>query len=158
MAKKSNRRARKSQRTDPTKLKRNDRLTPVERSENMSRIHGRDTRLELLVRSMLHKNGLRFRLHVRSLPGCPDIVLAKYRSVIFVHGCFWHLHENCREGRLPKSNVPFWKKKLEGNRRRDARNISALRALNYSVLVLWGCEIERNISCVESKLGKFLGR
>lgn len=99
-----------------------DRLTKARRSWNMSRIRGKDTTPEKAVRSLLHRMGYRFRLHVKRLPGRPDIVLPKYRAVIFVHGCFWHRHRGCKNCTTPTNNRGFWVKKLEGNARRDEPN------------------------------------
>ena len=111
-----------------------DRLTKAQRSANMSRIRGKDTTPELTVRSLLHRMGYRFRLHRSDLPGKPDIVLPKYQSVIFVHGCFWHMH-SCRRGRsTPVTNARFWKAKREANRKRDRRNVQRLRRLGWRVL------------------------
>jgi DNA mismatch endonuclease (patch repair protein) len=111
------------------------------RSRIMSAIHGRDTKPELIVRQFLYTRGLRYRLHVRSLPGCPDIVLARYRTVIFVHGCFWHQHANCRYAVLPKSNRAFWNAKLKGNQLRDLRNVSRLRRADWRVFTVWECSL-----------------
>jgi DNA mismatch endonuclease (patch repair protein) len=110
--------------------------TPPERSANMSRIRSKDTKPEMLVRKALHRLGFRFRLHMRELPGRPDIVLPKYRTVIQVKGCFWHGH-SCPDGRLPKSNRDYWVPKLLGNRRRDLANDRKLRRLGRSVHNLW---------------------
>ncbi len=118
-----------------------DRLTKEKRSWNMSRIKGRDTGPELAVRSLLHKAGYRFRLHRKDLPGKPDIVLPKYRTVILVHGCFWHRHEGCAFAYKPKSRQDFWKKKFKENTRRDRNNIDALDTLGWRVIVVWECEI-----------------
>ena len=106
-----------------------DFMTPVERSERMSRIKGKDTRPELLVRKALHAQGFRFRLNVTGLPGRPDIVMRKYAAVVFVHGCYWHFHR-CQKGRVPGSNPLFWKDKFLSNKRRDARNARALHAVH----------------------------
>lgn len=120
-----------------------DRLTKARRSWNMSRIKGKDTGPEKVVRSLLHRMGFRFRLHVKDLPGKPDIVLPRYRTVIFVHGCFWHRHRGCRNCTTPTNNREFWVKKLEGNAARDERHVSALRKLGWSVVVVWECETEK---------------
>jgi DNA mismatch endonuclease (patch repair protein) len=106
----------------------------------MSRIRGRDSAPELRVRRGLHAKGLRFRLHVRSLPGRPDLVLPKHRTVVFVHGCFWHAH-GCSLSKVPASRAEFWKNKLEGNAARDRRVIEGLRASAWSVLVIWECAL-----------------
>jgi DNA mismatch endonuclease (patch repair protein) len=117
-----------------------DRLTPERRSWNMSRIKGRNTRLELVVRSVIHGLGFRFRLHGARLPGRPDIVLARHRTVVFVHGCFWHRHRRCRFAYQPKSNVAFWSEKFAGNVARDSRNRRELRRLGWRVVVVWECQ------------------
>ena len=118
-----------------------DTLTPAERGERMSRIRARDTSPEMTVRSFVHALGFRYRLHDRRLPGCPDLVFAARRKVIFVHGCFWHRHNRCELARLPKSRLEFWLPKLEANKRRDARCRRALTALGWSSLVIWECEL-----------------
>lgn len=117
-----------------------DTLTPSERSERMGRVRCKDTKPELTVRALAHSMGYRFRLHVAKLPGCPDLVFPRYKKVIFVHGCFWHRHPGCRNCRLPKSRVRFWKAKLERNRERDLRILRKLRRLGWGVLVIWECE------------------
>ena len=104
--------------------------TPEQRSRNMAAIKGKDTKPEIIVRKYLFSRGLRFRVQVRKLPGNPDIVLPKYKTVIFVNGCFWHGHEGCKYFRLPKSNVEFWKEKIERNIARDVRNETELKAYN----------------------------
>ena len=116
-------------------------MTPVERGERMSQIRARDTSPEMIVRSFVHALGFRFRLHDRRLPGCPDLVFASRRKVIFVHGCFWHRHNRCDLARLPKSRLEFWLPKLEGNKQRDAQCRRALTALGWSSLVIWECEL-----------------
>lgn len=110
------------------------------RSTLMSGIRVRDTKPEKIVRSVLHRLGYRFRLQRRDLPGRPDIVLPKYKTVIFVHGCFWHQHEGCRKARRPKSNQEFWNSKLDANVHRDHRNQAALEELGWHVIVVWECE------------------
>jgi DNA mismatch endonuclease, patch repair protein len=122
-----------------------DVFTPQKRSEVMARIRGKNTKLEIIVRSALHRMGYRFRLHRVDLPGKPDVYIAKTRTAVFVNGCFWHLHPGCRYARLPKSNVAFWTTKLLGNRKRDLKNYRKLRAANTRVAVLWECELERNL-------------
>src|ERR1035438_961112 len=119
-----------------------DRLSRGHRSWNMSQIRGKDTIPEKAVRSLLHRMGYRFRLHGRKLPGRPDIVLARYKTVVFVHGCFWHQHGKCKYCRLPKSNRRYWVNKLVGNHRRDDVNRRALRKLGWRVVVVWECETE----------------
>ena len=117
-----------------------DRLSPEDRSWNMSRIRSRDTVPELRVRSVLHRAGYRFRLHRKDLPGRPDIVLPKHRTVVFVHGCFWHRHPGCRFAYQPKSRVAFWQKKFDDNVARDRRNVHVLRALGWRVITVWECQ------------------
>ena len=113
--------------------------TPEQRSFNMSRIRSRDTKPEMIVRSLVHQMGYRFRLHVKGLPGTPDLVLAVHRKVIFVHGCFWHMHR-CRYGKVtPVTNTEFWQNKRGGNVTRDQRNRRKLKAAGWSVLVIWEC-------------------
>ena len=119
-----------------------DNLTPEKRAWVMSRVKSRDTKPEKVVRSMLHHWGYRFRLRRSDLPGCPDIVLPKYRSVIFVHGCYWHRH-NCPNGRrLPRTRLDFWKPKLEGNRKRDLRHYKSLDNQGWKVLIIWECMLK----------------
>ncbi|BBL73238.1 very short patch repair endonuclease [Methylomagnum ishizawai] len=119
-----------------------DTLTPAERSELMARVRSKDTRPEILVRRLVHAMGYRYRLHVRRLPGSPDLVFPRLRKVLFVHGCFWHQHPNleCKIARLPKSRPEFWRPKLEGNRRRDKRQQEALLDLGWRFMVVWECE------------------
>jgi len=128
--------------------------TSPERSANMSRIRSKDTKPEMLVRKALHRLGFRFRLHVRELPGHPDIVLPKYRMVIQVKGCFWHGH-TCPDGRLPKSNRDYWVPKLHANQRRDVANDRKLRRLGWSVRNLWECRV---CSLSRDHLNAVLGR
>lgn len=118
-----------------------DTMTPEQRHNCMAAIKGKDTKPELIVRKYLFSRGLRFRIQVKKLPGRPDIVLPKYRTVIFVNGCFWHGHEGCRYYRLPKSNVDFWQEKIDRNKARDARNEAELKALGWRVLRVWECDI-----------------
>lgn len=134
-----------------------DTLSPAARSQRMARVRGRDTGPELIVRRALHKMGYRYRLHKKSLPGRPDIVFGKRRKVIFVHGCFWHRHDDpqCKLARLPKSRLDFWEPKLTSNVTRDGRNQGELRALGWDVLVVWECEV-RHSEQLENKLRQFL--
>jgi DNA mismatch endonuclease (patch repair protein) len=120
-----------------------DTLTPNERSERMGRVHAKDTKPELVVRRLVHRMGYRYRLHARDLPGCPDLVFPRFRKVLFIHGCFWHRHGDsaCKLARLPKSRLDFWLPKLEGNRLRDEKNMTALLALGWRYMVIWECEI-----------------
>jgi DNA mismatch endonuclease, patch repair protein len=117
-----------------------DVLTAEQRRLNMSRIRGRDTKPEMLIRRGLHARGLRYRLHDRSLPGRPDLVFPKYHAAVFIHGCFWHAHD-CTLSKLPATRQDFWKKKLEGNAARDCTAIEALRAAGWRVLVIWECAL-----------------
>lgn len=119
-----------------------DVLTPGQRRLNMSRIRGRDTKPELLVRKGLHALGLRFRLHRRDLPGSPDIVLVRHRTAIFVHGCFWHGH-SCSYFRMPMTRTNFWTKKISGNKRRDGAAMKALIGDGWRVVVVWECALRR---------------
>ena len=118
--------------------------TKEKRSQVMSKIKSTDTKPEIIVRKLLFANGFRFRLHVKSLPGKPDIVLPKYKTVIFVHGCFWHLHPGCRDGTIPKTRTEYWKEKLLNNKKRDANHKTDLESLGWKVIQLWECEIEKN--------------
>lgn len=117
-----------------------DSLTAQQRSERMSRIRGKDTKPELLVRRHLHAKGFRFRLHRKELPGKPDLVLPKYQAVVLVQGCFWHGHE-CQKGRVPGTRSDFWRTKIEANRVRDAANKIALEARGWRVLEVWECDL-----------------
>lgn len=109
----------------------------------MSGIQSKNTKPEMLVRRYLHAQGFRYRLHTRELPGSPDLVLPKYRVVIFVHGCFWHRHASCRFATQPSSNIERWETKFQINVERDARNVAALQAAGWRVLVVWECELKR---------------
>jgi DNA mismatch endonuclease (patch repair protein) len=117
-----------------------DILTPAERSARMALIRSVDSIFELKVRSALHRRGYRYRKHDRRLPGKPDIVFSSRRKVVFLHGCFWHGH-HCRLGRMPKSRSHYWVPKISGNRLRDKKNIRALRALGWSSLIIWECQL-----------------
>ena len=119
-----------------------DKLTKEKRSWNMSRIKGKDTKPEIIVRSVLHKNGFRFRLNRKDLPGKPDIVLPKYKSVILVHGCFWHRHPRCKFAYNPKSRVKFWQNKFSENVERDRFVRKELRKMGWKVIVVWECELK----------------
>lgn len=111
------------------------------RSSIMSKISGKDTKLEILVRKYLFSKGFRFRKNVKDLPGKPDIVLPKYKTIIFVNGCFWHGHENCKKAILPATNTKFWREKISGNIIRDKGNIQKLREMGYKVITVWQCEL-----------------
>lgn len=122
-----------------------DRLTPERRSRLMSRIRGKDTAPEMAVRSTLHRLGYRYRLHVKDLPGKPDIVFPALRKALFVHGCYWHGH-SCRLGLAQsKSNVEFWSGKLASNTSRDARNVALLRERGWEVEIVWQCELKEGL-------------
>ncbi len=127
--------------------------TPEQRSRNMAAIKGKDTKPEIIVRKYLFSRGLRFRVQVKKLPGNPDIVLPKYKTVIFVNGCLWHGHEGCKYFRLPKSNVEFWKEKIERNIERDRESMQALLDLGWKVIRVWECEL-RNKANREVTLNK----
>ena len=114
------------------------------RSYNMSKIKGKDTKPEEMVRKYLFSKGLRYRKNDKRYPGHPDIVLPKYKTIVFVHGCFWHLHENCKYARLPSSNVEFWKAKLSGNKSRDEKVKSELESEGWTVFTVWECELKRD--------------
>lgn len=132
-----------------------DQLTKTERSWNMSRIRGTDTAPERAVRSILHRLGYRFRLHSRSLPGRPDVILPKHGTVVFVHGCFWHRHSRCPFTYSPKSRTRFWSEKFSANVVRDRRVTRTLRALGWHVLVVWECEL-RNARTLSHRLDRAL--
>jgi|SRR5579859_164065 len=119
----------------------------------MTLISHKDTGPELVVRRLIHSLGYRYRLHVRSLPGTPDLVFTKRRKIIFIHGCFWHRHPRC--GRLPKSNKRFWLDKLEQNRKRDLSNLRKLRRNGWKVLVIWECQLSTLL--LTDKIISFLG-
>lgn len=120
-------------------------LTNEARSKNMSAIRSKNTKPELAVRRILFKLGYRYRLHKKLLPGHPDIYIKKNRTAIFVHGCFWHQHEDCKRNFMPKSNVEYWKKKLKGNVERFIKIRSVLQKNNYKILVIWECEAKNEL-------------
>lgn len=124
------------------------------RSRMMSEIRGKDTKPELLVRRYLHRNGLRYRLHVKDLPGKPDIVLPKYRTIVLVHGCFWHQHSGCKYAVMPGNNKAFWEKKLKGNTVRDQKNISSLKKAGWKCHTIWECQVdsEKRLSSLARKI------
>lgn len=127
-----------------------DAMTPEQRSRCMAAIKGKDTKPEMIVRKYLFSRGLRFRVQVRKLPGTPDIVLPKYKTAIFVNGCFWHGHEGCKYFRLPKSNVEFWKEKIERNIERDRGSMRALLDLGWKVIRVWECELRNKANREET--------
>lgn len=132
-----------------------DTISSEARSRNMRAIRAQDTDPEMRVRKWLHANGYRYRLHVKNLPGRPDVVFKSRKKAIFVHGCFWHLH-GCSTARTPKSNRQYWSPKLEGNVDRDQRNRQQLENTGWDVLVLWECEIEKAFDTTIGKLEHFL--
>lgn len=130
-------------------------VTP-ERSRLMSRVRGKNTKPELIVRRLVHSIAYRYRLHRRDLPGSPDLVFPKRRKVLFVHGCFWHRHKGCRMTTTPKTRAKFWLGKFAANEARDARNMLSLKAKGWKAEVIWECET-RNLSSLERKVRAFLG-
>ena len=135
-----------------------DKISPERRSANMRAIRSSDMKPEVLVRRIAHGLGYRFRLHRRDLPGRPDLVFPGRRKVIFVHGCFWHQHQksDCRDARLPKSNISYWIPKLQRNVARDATAIDRLCRTGWRCMVVWECEV-RNVDAVTSRIARFLG-
>ena len=112
------------------------------RSFNMSRIKGKDTKPELLVRTFLHSNGIRYRLHNKNLPGKPDIVLPKYKTIVFINGCFWHGHEGCKYFVVPKTRTEWWLDKINETKARDIQKLQALEELGWNVLIIWECQLK----------------
>jgi len=131
-----------------------DVFTPQKRSEVMSRIKGRNTQPERIVRSLLHRMGYRFRLHRKDLPGKPDIVLPRHKTVIFVHGCFWHQHEGCRFAYTPKTRTDFWQNKFRATMQRDAEVSQNLVSLGWKVMTIWECELADQLE-LSKKLKQF---
>lgn len=132
-----------------------DVFSKEKRSDVMSKIRSKNSKPELLIRSFLFSNGFRFRIHNKKLPGKPDIVLKKWRTVIFVHGCFWHGHEDCTISHMPKSNEDYWEPKINGNITRDTVNKNYLEADGWKVIIVWECEI-RNKNLREQRLLKLV--
>lgn len=128
-----------------------DIMTPEQRHKCMAAIKEKDTKPEMLVRRYLHACGFRYSLHCKKLPGSPDLVFRSLRTVIFIHGCFWHGHENCKYYRLPKSNTEFWRDKVEQNRQRDSAVIQELESKGWRVFIIWECEL-KNKSTREATL------
>lgn len=118
-----------------------DRITKEQRSYNMSKIKGKDTNIEVKVRKYLHHHGYRYRKNVKGLPGTPDILLTKQKVAIFVNGCFWHHHYNCKLAVYPKSRIDYWKSKIDKNVDNDIKNYNLLNQLDYKVIVIWECEL-----------------
>ena len=132
-----------------------DVLTPEQRKLNMSRIRNKDTRPELFVRSLAHRMGYRYRLHANNLPGRPDLVFSSHKKIIFVHGCFWHMH-NCKYGRVkPQTNAAFWQNKRLGNVSRDKKNLSLLKLDGWDILVVWECWVKKP-DALEKRIRNFL--
>lgn len=121
-----------------------DKVSKETRSYNMSQIKGKDTKPEIIVRRYLFSKGLRYRKNDKRYPGSPDIVLPKYNTIVFVHGCFWHLHNGCKYAKIPKSNVDFWKNKLYGNKERDKRNQNILEEMGWNVITVWECQLKKD--------------
>ena len=126
-----------------------------QRSRNMSAIKSQNTKPEIKVRKVLHSMGYRFRLHSKDLPGSPDIVLPKYKTVIFVHGCFWHRHQNCKYASTPKTRQEFWENKFNSNKKRDQKIQKEIIDLGWKFIIIWECEA-RNIQPLEEKLKGYL--
>ena len=122
----------------------------------MSRIRSKNTKPELMLRSALFKAGFRYRLHSMTLPGKPDLVFPKFKTVIFIHGCFWHLHENCRDGRLPKSKLEYWEPKLKKNVERDIIHKQSLLDAGWIVITVWECEINKGLEDIITRLKNLL--
>jgi|SRR6185369_16235194 len=132
-----------------------DSLSPKERSERMSRIKSKHSAPEMKLRSLIHRMGFRYRLHVKNLPGKPDLVFPAKHAIIFMHGCFWHRHSDCKLARLPKSRIPFWSDKLEANKARDQVHHQQLIQLGWRVLVVWECQLT-NTASVAKMVQEFL--
>ena len=134
-----------------------DKLSVERRSANMRQIRSKDTAPELFLRRLLYRKGYRFRLHRKDLPGKPDLVFPARRKVIFVHGCFWHLHPGCREGRVPESRRSYWEPKLARNRQRDVMAQASLAEQGWKTLTVWECELAKESGELLSRLIDFLG-
>lgn len=133
-----------------------DRLTKQQRSWVMGRIRSKNTKPEIMVRSILHRMGYRFRINRRDLTGNPDIVLPKYKTIIFVHGCFWHRHNGCREASTPKTRKKYWREKFARNVKRDKHNARELRKDGWSVLTVWSCQVKKDPVKVARRLDRHL--
>lgn len=135
-----------------------DVLTPEQRHRNMASIRGRDTQPEKIVRSLLHRIGYRYRLHCADLPGKPDLVFPKRRKILFIHGCFWHMH-HCKYGKVaPATNAEFWRTKRRSNAARDKKTLAALRRAGWKAYVVWECQIKnRDADALRERLVQFLG-
>jgi DNA mismatch endonuclease (patch repair protein) len=135
-----------------------DRISSEIRSAVMSRIRSKDSKPERMVRSALHMQGFRFRLHRKDLPGKPDIVLPGFRTVIFVHGCFWHQHQHCKDGHRPQSRLEYWGPKLDRNVERDKKNKHDLEKAGWRVIILWECEVEKDLQRLVAEVDAQLRR
>lgn len=133
-----------------------DTVSKKQRSEIMSKIRGHDTKIEVALRSFLFRAGFRFKKNVKSLPGTPDIVFPKYRTVVFVDGCFWHGHYRCADGHIPRTNSKYWRLKIAHNKKRDKKQRRGLRRSGWKVLSCWECEVERDLHFVASKIIRLL--
>ena len=131
-----------------------DKITPEQRHYTMSRIRGKDTKPEILVRKYLFSEGFRFRKNDKRYPGHPDIVLPKYKTVVFVNGCFWHGHEGCKYYTIPKTNTDFWIAKVQRNQARDRSDIEKLSQMGWNVITIWECQLEK--ASMEQTLGKLI--
>lgn len=135
-----------------------DHVSPEARSRIMRSVHSKNTGPEMLIRSAAHALGLRFRLHDRKLPGQPDMVLARWKTVIFVNGCYWHRHKGCRKASSPKSNLEFWREKFDANVKRDKHNYRRLKSAGWRVIVIWQCEAKTKMDAKELVRQHFFGR
>ena len=129
-----------------------DSITPEHRSWNMAQIKGKDTKIEVKVRQYLFSKGFRFRKNDKRFPGKPDVVLPKYKTVIFVNGCFWHMHEGCKQGRLPKSNVNYWREKLTKNVENDKKHTEQILGMGWTPITIWECELKKNFEDTMEKI------
>lgn len=134
-----------------------DTITPEKRSWNMSRIKAKDTSIEIRVRKWLYHHGYRYRKNVSTLPGKPDIVLKSYNTVIFIHGCFWHRHPNCKDATIPKTRTEFWQSKFAKNIANDKKNTQKLEEMGFRVLIIWECEINKHFDETVSKISRIIG-
>ena len=129
-----------------------DTLSTEKRSWNMSRIKSQNTKIELAVRKHLFSKGFRYRINVRNLPGKPDIVLKKYNTVVFIHGCFWHRHQGCKDATTPKTKTSFWENKFHKNVKNDQKHVEMLQQTGWRVVTIWECEIENHFDSTMIKL------
>jgi DNA mismatch endonuclease (patch repair protein) len=132
-----------------------DSVNKAKRSEIMRSVKTKNTTPETLVRKFLFSKGFRFRIHCKTLSGTPDIVLKKYRTIIFINGCFWHGHDNCKLASIPKSNTAFWQLKIDRNKLRDNLNVSKLQAQGWNVIIIWGCQLKK--AALNEKLQELVG-